>query len=347
MKAALLLATALASLAQARSDGLAPLPAPPAVDAAKADLGKRLFYDYRLSGDGTMSCASCHSPQRAYADGRALSEGYPSTRYFRNTPSLFNAAQAKRLFWDGRMPGSDLPTVIRDHISEAHFMNADGRLVIERLRQIPEYESEFKAAMGGEPSYGRILNAVAEYVKTIRSGETAFDLFLGGQKDSLSESAKRGLTLFTGKAGCLRCHHGPLLTDDGLHVSGVPENQEIFDDPLRHITFRRFFKTLGVANYADIRRDPGLYGVSKLAEDRGRFKTPSLREVGRTAPYMHNGVFKTLEEVLEFYSESMSLKLADGEKKDLVEFLGSLSSPERKVRPAALPPYALRKVGEN
>jgi cytochrome c peroxidase len=128
---------------------------------------------------------------------------------------------------------------------------------------------------------------------------------------------------------------------------GVPENPEIFDDPLRHITFRRFFKTLGVANYADIRRDPGFYGVSKLAEDRGRFKTPSLREVGRTAPYMHNGVFKTLEEVLEFYSKSMSLKLDDGEKKDLVEFLGSLSSPERKVRPAALPPYALRKVGEN
>lgn len=347
MTAALLLAALLAGSAAARGGVLEALPPPPKTDSAKAELGRTLFSDYRLSGDGTLSCASCHAPHRAFTDGRALSEGYPSTRYFRNTPTLLNAAGARYLYWDGRLPGSDLATVVRDHLSEAHFMQADGRLLIERLRQIPDYERRFKVVLGGEVSYGKILAAIAEYLKTLRSGETPYDRHLKGESEALSEGARRGLALFTGRAGCARCHHGPLLSDGRRHVSGVPENPEAFTDPLRHITLRRFLKTLGVERYAELRRDPGYYALTKAATDLGAFRTPSLRETGRTAPYMHNGVFSTLAEVVDFYAERDRLGLSERDKGDLVEFLGSLSSPAEAVRPPALPRYALRELGRN
>ncbi|MFV2069863.1 MAG: cytochrome-c peroxidase, partial [Pirellulales bacterium] len=131
------------------------------IDPATASLGKRLFFDPRLSGDATISCATCHQPEQAWTDGQALSQGYPGTLYFRNVPTLLGASHNRYFYWDGRLSGDDLPTLVRDHISEAHFMQADGRLVIERMRQIPVYQNEFREVFDGEPTYGRILNAVA------------------------------------------------------------------------------------------------------------------------------------------------------------------------------------------
>lgn len=333
---------------------LAPLPQPPTLKADEVDLGKRLFFDTRLSGDATLSCASCHVPEKAFADGQALSAGYPSTLYFRNTPSLLNTAHKKLVYWEGRLPGSDLPTVVRDHLSEAHFHQADGRLIIERLRQVPEYGESFKKAFGGEPSYGKVLNALSAYVKSLRSEGAAIDRFLTGDNGALSPEARRGLDLFNGKAGCIRCHQGPMVTDEGFHRLGVPENPEIFEEPLRHITFRRFFKTLGVEGYSRLSRDVGLYAVTKEDQDKGKFKTPSLREVARTAPYMHNGIFKTLDDVVEFYDRGgdksgavQPLGLTDQEKKDLVAFLDSLSGKEMAVEPPLQPEYQVRSLGKN
>lgn len=327
--------------------GLGPLPMPPELKAEEVALGKMLFFDGRLSGDGTTSCASCHIPEKGFTDGEPLSAGYPNTLYFRNTPTLVNTAFKKLVYWDGRLPGSDLPTVVRDHLTEAHFMQADGRLIIERLRQVPDYESAFKKVYGKEPSYGKILEAVSAYVKSLHSEEVPFDRYLSGKSKTLSDAAERGLRLFTGKADCVQCHSGPMLTDDGFHKLGVPENPEVFNEPLRHITFRRFFKTLGVEGYATLREDVGLYAVTKEGKDRGFFKTPSLREVGRTAPYMHNGIFKTLEEVVDFYDRIKSLNLSDQEKKDLVEFLNALSGKEWAVESPLLPGYQARELGKN
>lgn len=334
---------------------LAPLPAVEAVDGRQAALGRFLFFDPRLSGDASLSCAECHAPEKGWADGLPLSQGYPGSLYLRNTPTVLNAVHKRFAYWDGRLAGADMATVVRDHIAEAHFMQADGRLVIERLRQVPAYEEGFRTAFGGEPSYGRILNAVVAYLKTLRSREVPLDRYLAGDRTALSPQARAGLALFQGKARCIECHYGALLSDGGFHNLGVPENPEIFRTPERHITFRRFFKVLGVSDYASLREDLGLFAITKMPADRGRFATPSLREVAHTAPYMHNGMLATLEEVVEFYDrgggriarpELRRLGLTAAEQKSLVEFLRALSG-QPLVETAAPPQYELRKLGEN
>lgn len=337
---------------------LAPLPRVETADPAVVELGKMLFFEPRISGDGSTSCATCHDPAKGWSDGMALSDGYPGTKYFRRTRSIVNTAHKQWLYWDGRMSGSDVPTLVRDHIAEAHFMQADGRLVLEQLRQIPYYESTFKEVMGGEPSYGRILNGITAFVKSINSTDVPFDRFLEGDASAIGVEAQRGLALFRGKAGCVQCHNGPMLTDNEFHNLGIPTNPDLFNDPLRHITFRRFYKTLGVAHYYQLDHDPGLYGLSKRAEDDGKFKTPSLREVSRTPPYMHNGVLATLEDVVEFYdvggkipgalaNEIRPLALSGREKSDLVAFLKTLTGADWNVEPPAPLYYEERELGKN
>ncbi|MFQ5742913.1 MAG: cytochrome-c peroxidase [Acidobacteriota bacterium] len=343
---------------EAAPSPLAPLPTlgqPP--KAERAALGKLLFFDLRLGGDGSIGCASCHDPDKGWADGLHLSRGYPGSLYFRNTPTVLNAVHGRYLYWDGRLPASDLPTVVRDHISEAHFMNADGRLLVERLRQIPTYDDGFKRAFGGEPTYGRILQAVTAYLKTLRSRNVPFDRYLRGDQSAISAPARRGLTLFTGKAGCIQCHDGAMLSDGSFHNLGLPASRDIFATPERHITFRRFFKILGVSAYAELRQDVGRYAISKRDGDRGRFRTPTLREVSNTAPYMHDGSINLLEDVIEFYDRGggpgadkdpllRPLRLTETEKSDLVEFLRGLAGSPIRVEGVEMPPYALRARGQ-
>lgn len=338
---------------------LAPLPKlKQELDPAHINLGRRLFFDNRLSGDATISCATCHDPKKNWTDGLALSNGYPGTLYFRNTPTVINAGLGRYLYWDGRLPTSDLATLVRDHISEAHFFQADGRLVIERLRQVPEYEQGFKSAFGGEPTYGRILDAVAAFVSSLQSTDVPFDNFLNGDSTAISDAAKRGLELFGGKAGCLQCHNGPMLSDTRFHSLGLETNQDIFKSPLRHITFRRYFRMLGVTEFSQLRQDIGLGAVTKQRSDRERFRTPTLREVAGTAPYMHGGQLATLGDVVKFYnsgggprttraSELKPLGLTDAEQADLVEFLKTLSGKPIEIKPGAQPDYQLRIVGDN
>lgn len=237
-------------------------------------------------------------------------------------------------------------------------MQVDGRLFAERLKQVPEYEELFRKAFGGEPSFGRTLNAVAAFVRTITSRTVPLDRYLKGESGALSASAQEGMRLFQGKAGCIQCHGGALISDQKFHALGVPENPALFAEPLRHITFRRFLKTLGTPNYDNQRTDPGLYAVTKEPGDHGKFRTPSLREVALTSPYMHNGVFASLEDVVEFYDRGggahpqkspliRPLALADGEKKALVEFLKTLTGDPVVVERPALPEYKLRALGKN
>jgi len=354
LAAAVLVLAAGAALAEP----LAPLPALKAPNPDQAELGRWLFFETKLSGDAAISCATCHDPKKGWGDGKALSTGYPGSEYFRNSQSIVNAAYYRRGYWDGRMDGRDLPTLVRDHLTEAHFMQADGRLLIERMRQVPEYEETFTKAMGGEPTYGRILNAITAFIQTIASRNAALDRHLKGEAGALSPAAAEGLRLFQGKAGCIQCHDGALLSDQQFHALGVPENAAVYAQPLRHITFRRFMKTLGVPNYDNLREDVGLYGVTKEPGDRGKFRTPSLREVALTAPYMHNGSLATLDDVMDFYNRSggahpnkspllQPLGLGDGEKRALVEFLKSLSGEPIVVERPILPDYKLRTLGKN
>ena len=312
---------------------------------AEVLLGKFLFFDPRLSGDASTSCATCHQPDMAWTDGEALNAGYTGTGYFRNTPTLVNTVYRDYLYWDGRMDGDDLSTLVRDHIVEAHFMNLDGRMMVERIKQVPEYVRLFQDAYGGNPSFGNVLNGIKAYVHSLNSGETPYDQHLAGDTKALTEEVIAGLELF--EANCASCHSGPTFSDDQFYALGVPENQVIMTDPLRHITFRHFFRQLGVPNYRALNEDPGLYAITKNKADWGAFRTAPLREAARTAPYMHNGVFNSLEEVISFYNDSMSLNLTEDEVTQLIAFLKSLSSEPITVEPTEQPAYQLRPLGNN
>ncbi len=324
---------------------------PTTYDDAQVLLGKYLFFDPRLSGDGGLSCATCHLPEFAWTDGEQLNQGYPGTQFFRNAQSVINTAFRSYLYWDGRMDGDDMQTLVRDHLTEAHFMNSDGRLMVERVKQVPEYVQLFQEAYGRNPSFGGVLGAISAYVQSLNSGMSPYDAYLAGDESALSENAVAGLELFEGKAGCVNCHSGLTFSDDNFYVLGVPENSLVWTDPLRHISFRRFFRLFGVPNYRNLASDPGLYALTKEDPDWGAFRTAPLREVAHTAPYMHNGVFGSLEEVVAFHNggsgDGQDLELSTLEISQLVAFLESLSSELPDVELPELPGYQLRPVGDN
>lgn len=323
---------------------LGPLPSVDPPEAALAELGASLFFDPRLSGDGSLACSTCHSPDKGFGDGKSLADGYPGTKGFRNTPTLINMRYLEYFYWDARLDGQDPQTQVRDQVTESHVLAMDGRLMLERLKQVPEYDQAFKDTLGGEPSFGRTLKAVSAFEQTLVSQDTPFDT------GTLDADQRAGQKLFEGKAGCVRCHNGPLLTDSDVHALGVPENPEIVQDPLRHLTMRAWAKALGVDNFEALREDPGHYSVTKQEEDRGKFRTPPLRELVHTAPYMHNGTFETLDAVVEFYDAGggeapnkdaalRPLGLSDGEKAQLVAFLEGLSGSPLDVETPEWLPY--------
>jgi len=340
--------------ATASDTKLAPLPDAKEVKAARAELGRMLFFDNRLSGDTGNSCATCHDPAKGWGDGKPLSDGYTSIQYFRNAPSLFNAGHRTYFMWDARLDGSDLGTLVRDMLTEAHTMNMDSRLAQERLKQVPEYQAMFQKAFGWDPYGGKIYGAIAEYLKTIRTLDAPLDKYLRGDAGALGEAEKRGMALFEGKAGCAQCHSGSMLSDGQVHATGVPENEDIAKNAARQISMLRHYATMGTPNYMNMRRDVGHYVVTKDKADIGKFLTPSLWDVGQTGPYMHNGVFATLEEVVSFYDAGGGkgaglepLALSESEKSDLVAFLKAMTGKAPTETPPDLPEYQLRKVGVN
>lgn len=338
---------------------LGPLPTPPVQKAELIELGRLLFFDERLSGDNALACAYCHQPEKGWGDGQPLSEGYPGSPYFRNASTLMNVVFQKQLYWDGRLSGADLPTQVRDALTEAHFMNADGRLLQERLKQVPEYIKLFERAYGkGDPSFGKMLKAIAAFERTLVSRNVPLDRYLKGDQAALTDEAKAGLVLFTGKARCIQCHHGPLLSDGKYHALGVPEHPNIVDEPERHITLRRFYRTLGVPNAVNLREDVGRYAVTKARQDWKAFRTPTLRELKYTGPYMHNGTLATLADVVGFYNQGggratpkspllKPLRLTGAEKRALVAFLDSLSGDPIAVQWPEPPEYQVRPFGRN
>lgn len=324
----LLAGTLLVSPAAMAQQAVTPEP-PLEVDAARAELGKRLFYDYRLSGDTSLACASCHLPEKAFTDGLPLSAAYTGAAHFRNTPTLANVGYRDAWMHDGRL-GTDLNDTVREMITETYLMNMDMRIMQERLKQDPVYVEMFEAAGMSEPSNGGARNALMDFMKTIQSRNAPYD------SGAMSAAALRGQTIFEGKGRCASCHAGPRFTDDRPHNVGVPSNPDIWSDPERHSAFVTYAKFFGVPNYMNLREDLGAYIRTHRDETRRSFLTPTLRELTWTAPYMHNGVFGTLEEVVDFYDAGggddplkdprlKPLGLVPSEKADLVAFLESLS----------------------
>jgi cytochrome c peroxidase len=337
---------------------LTPLPEAKPASAAMVELGRHLYYDNRLAGDWGSSCASCHDPKKGFGDGQALSAGYTSMEYFRNAPTLINSRHRTRFMWDGRLDGADAGTAVRDMVTEAHFMNADGRIVQERLKQIPEYVVLWEAAFGkgSDPYSPRMFNAIGAFIQAIESKNAPFDKFAKGDTAALTPEAQAGLAVFNGKGQCVQCHNGPIGSDGKFHRLGVPEHPDVLANPLRTITMLRHYSTSGMPNYMAARTDVGQYAISKDPKDVGRFQTPQLRELKYTAPYMHNGVFATLDEVVEFYdrggggkgTDLKPLGLSEQEKKSLVAFLLSLSGDPIVVQEPPQPDLQVRaNFGKN
>lgn len=321
------------------------------------ELGKLLFFDPRLSGNGATSCATCHIPERGWTDGLELAvsssdgQGATSTLHWRNTQTVINAANLQKLDWAGEAAG--LEAQARSAIVGSLAGNLDAALAEERLRQIPGYVRLFKEVFGTDkPGFDDALRALAAFQATITSRNVPFDLYMLGRNDVLSDSAARGLKLFIGKARCSRCHSGPLFTDESFHNLGVPPNPQFETDPLRQISLRYQHWARGVSEdvYRAADRDLGLYYSTKQETDKGRFRTAPLRELGQTGPYMHNGVFKTLEEVVQFYNrgggddpakdkELAPLGLSRQEVADLVAFLQALTGDPITVALPPLPDY--------
>ncbi len=299
---ALLLGISLAAHAgRLEPTGAVPVPKNNPQTPEKIELGKKLFFDRRLSGDGTTSCATCHNPEQAFADGLDISLSYPTTKNWRNAPTLINAAFYQHLFHDGR--AKTLEDQALFPIMSAFEMNKNLDYLEEQIRIVPEYVEAFNKVFGGEVTRERITMALAAFERTLVSLNSPLDRYLRGDVNALSPEAKKGLEVFQGKGKCADCHFGVNLSDDKFHALHVPENPTLLKDPRVTATMRFVAKIYHYRDYKSLSEDPGRYLITKRKKDWKAFRTPTLREISRTAPYMHNGVFSTLDEVIEFYNE--------------------------------------------
>lgn len=334
-----------------------PIPEDNPMTEANIALGKHLFFDARLSGDASISCADCHDPKLGWGDGSDLSRGYPGTMHWRNSQTVVNSGYlTKGWFWTSS--AATLEAQAHSAISGALAGNLKKALAEERMKQIPEYVRLFKEVWNAAPNYDQALASIAAYERTIISDDSPFDRYMRGEKSALSEAAVRGMALFEGKAGCAVCHNGALLTDQKFYNIGLPTNPAFTETIQRQIAFRERMRSSGFEekDYLHLDRDPGRYRKTKKIEDIGKFRTPPLRYIKYTAPYMHNGVFFDLREVVEFYNKGgesepfgnkseliKPLGLTEAEMTDLLAFLDSLSGKELIIERPKSPPYGLLK----
>ncbi len=282
---------------------------------ARVALGRKLFFDTRLSGDGSLSCASCHEPRKRFSDGRAVAVGRGQARLKRNTPALLNLEARGPYFWDGRAATLEAQALLP--LTNPQEMARDLSSLERELAADPGYAARFQEAFGSVGvTRDTLASALAAFERTLVSTGSRYDRYLEGDRSALTAEEVRGLGVFTGKGECTTCHGGPLLTDNGFHNIGVAGD------------------------------DPGRFEAEPTP--RATFKTPSLRDVARTAPYFHDGSAATLEDVIEHYARGGDplakgardihpLHLSASEKRELAAFLRSLDGVEAGLPLTSLP----------
>lgn len=300
--------------------GLPPVPIP-ADNPPTADtiaLGRRLYYDKDLSGDNTVACSNCHNPTLYFTDGRPVSQGVGGKTGTRNAPTVLNAAFQPVQFWDGR--ATSLEDQAGGPIQNPVEMNQSHDVMVSKIGKLKDYQAAFDKAFGKGPiTVRKVEQAIASFERTLLSGNSPFDRYqYGGDKTAMSDSAIRGLALFRDKTkgDCVTCHT-------------IQDNFALFSDGKFH--------NLGDGMDPDGNlKDLGRYNETHLDADRGAFRTPTLRNVAKTAPYMHDGSLKTLKDVIDFYvgggtsnpyrdKDIKELHLSGAERADLVAFLESLT----------------------
>ena len=279
----------------------------------EVELGKTLYFDNRLSKNNNQSCASCHNPDLGFGDGIKFSIGTHGKKVGRNAPHIYNLAFASTFMWDGRF--QTLEEQALGPIQAAGEMDMNLKDVVKRLNKVKYYRNTFKKVYKKPISAELIAKAIAGFERTLISDNSPFDRYIKGDKFAMGPGAIRGLEIFKGKGNCADCHNGVNFTNDAFHNIGIADNDN------------------GRGN-----QQP------KSKHMKGAFKTPGLRNVLLTAPYMHDGSLGTLEEVVDFYDKGgikktnldpliKPLKLTNQEKADLIEFLGALTDPLDIKRP--------------
>ncbi|WP_057938807.1 cytochrome-c peroxidase [Algoriphagus resistens] len=295
------------------------------------ELGKMLFFDPKLSSSNQISCASCHDPEFNWSNGRSVAIGHDQQQGKRNAMSLENSWMHKELFWDGR--AASLEEQASMPISDPIEMHSNIQDVVNKIASIKSYHPLFENAFPGQPiDHKHITSAIAFFQRSLVSRKSDFDYFLEGKHERMSDQQIRGLHLFRTKARCMNCHNGPNFTDEEFH-------------------------NLGLHYYGRKLEDLGRYNITHAPEDIGKFRTPSLRNVMETAPWMHNGIFDNMDGILNMYDAGMArpkprpglendpnfpvtsdllikLDLSQAEKEDIIAFLESISAKSfRMSRP--------------
>ncbi len=341
--------------------GLPPVPLPPdnPPTVAKIELGRKLFFDRRLSLNGTFSCAMCHIPEQGFTSNeQATAVGIEGRTVRRNSPTLYNTAYYKRLFHDGR--DYSLEQQVWGPLLARNEMGAPSvGYVVEKIKGLSDYAGLFERAFKRGPSMETLGMAIASYERALNSAESPFDRWRFGKQDqALTPEAKRGFDLFTGKAGCSSCHaisdKYALFTDQEMHNTGLGYRAAMGTQPTPKIPvapgLALNIDATALASVGEARpNDLGLYEITQDTQDRWKYRTPSLRNITLTSPYMHDGSLATLRDVVEFYNGGgipnenldpriMPLNLDEREISDLVEFLRSLTGAN--VRELVLDAFA-------
>ncbi len=299
-----------------------PHPADNAPNAARVALGQALFFDPRLSGDGNMSCATCHNPGLGWSDGLPTARGTKSQVLGRATPTVINTGYNSIQMWDGRK--ATLEEQAMGPMQANVEMNMDVGKLLEWMRGVEGYQAMFEKAYPGEGIHeGTVSKAIASFERTIVSRNSPFDRWVKGNAKAMTAQQVRGFEVFAGKGNCMACHSGANFTDNGFH-------------------------NLGLRSWGDAEPDMGRYAIKPVKAMKGAFKTPTMRDIARTAPYFHDGSAKTLMDVVEHYDQGgvvtsnlspniHPLNLSSEEKLALVAFMEALSSPYKPVKVPALP----------
>jgi cytochrome c peroxidase len=301
---------------------LGPVPIPPdnPQTPAKIRLGQQLYFDPRLSVDNSISCATCHSPATGWAGHDRTDTGVRGQVGTRNSGTVLDAAYMKYQFWDGR--ANSLEEQALGPIHNPIEMGETLENVVQKLNAIPGYKQQFRAVFHTDATSDGIAKAIASFERTVISGPSPYDRYLKGEKKAMTPAAVRGMALFSGKARCIECHRGPTFSDQSFHNLGVGMDQP---NP-----------------------DTGRYDVTHQERDWGRFKTPMLRNVALTYPYLHNGSAAKLTDVVELIDRGgipnknldplmKPLNLTEAEKTDLIAFMDALTGTLPKIGEPALP----------
>ncbi|MGA7981616.1 MAG: cytochrome c peroxidase [Chromatiaceae bacterium] len=308
---------------------------------ARIALGRALFFDNRISASGTMNCATCHLPRQGWTVQTPLSPANPGRVERRNSPTLINVGYNKALIWDGRAWPLEKQAIGSTKNPLHKGQDIDKLMAV--LEADPKMVKMFKDAYGSAPNpkdYGKALAVFQRHF--IVTGPSPFDRYMEGDSSAMDAVAVRGMAVFKGKGNCIACHNGPNFTDSGFYNVGLKHNP-ILDDEAHQQVLKFDAKRTKNADWETITTDPGRYLITHDGADWGRFKTPTLRNLADTPPYMHDGRYRTLDEVIEHYNRGgdgvrnqdpriKPLDLSDSEKQDLKAFLMALRGPLPEIR---------------